>query len=98
MIQACKNGHFNFPKWHVILYYQVMIKCYESATNFTTGIKKTIYIIWIKDLFKQTNMRKGYKRQILDNNIDKFNFIVRDDINMFSSYKIVIQGNKIAKL
>lgn len=43
-------------------------------------------------------MRKGYEKQILDHNIEKFSLIVRDDINIFSSIKILIKVNKNATL
>lgn len=39
-------------------------------------------------------MRKRYKRQILDHNIEKFSLIVKDNINIFSSTKLLMQANK----
>ena len=39
-------------------------------------------------------MRKNYKKQILDHNIEKFSLIVRDDIDLFLSTKLLIQANK----
>ncbi len=62
------------------------------------GIGETIHITWIKNFFKQTNMRKDYEKQVLDYNIKKFNLMVRDDIDLFSSTKIQIQANKNAAL
>ncbi len=52
MIQRGKNGYFNFLKQHIISYYPEQIKYYRSATDFTTGIRKAIYIILNKDFFK----------------------------------------------
>lgn len=43
-------------------------------------------------------MKKGYKRQILNHNFEKFSIIIRDDINMFSSTEILIQANQNTKL
>ena len=43
-------------------------------------------------------MRKGYKKQILDHNVEKFSLIVRDDIDMFSSIKILTKAKKNAAL
>ena len=57
--------------------------------GFTTGIGEAIPITWIKDFFEQINMKNGYKKQILDYNIEKFGLIVRDDINLFSFTKIL---------
>lgn len=62
--------------------------------SFIAGIKKRMHIIQIKNFFKQTNIKKGYKKQILDQNIKKFNLIVRDDLNIFSSTRILTQINQ----
>ena len=35
-------------------------------------------------------MRKNYKKQILDYNIEKFSLIVKDNIDLFFSSKIFI--------
>lgn len=57
-----------------------------------------MHITWIKDFFKRTNMRKGYEKQILDHNVEKFSLMVRDDIDMFSSTETLTQADKIAVL
>ena len=67
-------------------------------TSFTTGIEEAIFITWIKDFFKQTKIRKSYKRQILDSNIEKFSLMIRNDIDLFFSTKILIHVNKNAGL
>lgn len=38
-------------------------------------------------------MRKNYKKQILDYNIKKFSRIIIDDIEIFSSTKILMQND-----
>ena len=43
-------------------------------------------------------MRKKYKKQILDYNIEKFSLMVKDDIDIFVSIKILIQADKNAVL
>ena len=98
MIRAGKAGHFNFPKWHVMSYYPDWIKLYRSAIGFTTGIGEAIHITWIKDFFKRANIRKGYEKQILDHNVKKFSLMVRADLDMFSSAKILTQADQNAAL
>lgn len=44
-----------------------------------------MHITWIKVFFKQTNIKKGYEKQILDKNVKKLSLMIRDDINMFFS-------------
>ncbi len=79
-------------------YYPEWIKLYGSATGFTPGIGEAMHITWIKDFFKQTNMRKDYEKQILDYNVEKFSLMVRDDIDLFSSTEILTQADKNAAL
>ena len=43
-------------------------------------------------------MKKGYKKQILDHNVEKFNLMVRADLDMFASAKILTQVNQNAEL
>ncbi len=76
MIWEDKNRHFNFLKSYVMSYYLKWIKRYRSVTGFTTGIGKVMHITWIKDFFKQTNMKKSYKKHILDYNVEKFSLMV----------------------
>lgn len=89
---------FNFPKYYIMSHYSNWIKLYGSGTGFTTGIKKAIYIIWIKNFIKWINMKKNYKKQILKHNVDKFSLMIRANLNIFFSTKILIQANQIAEL
>ena len=98
MIRAGKTDHFNFPKLHVMSHYPDWIKFYGSATGFTTGIREAMHINWIKDFFKRTNMKKGYEKQILGHNLEKFGLMIRADLDMFSSAKILTQADRNAAL
>lgn len=62
------------------------------------GIRKAMHIIWIKDFFKRTNIRKSYEKQILDYNVKKFGLIIRANLDMFSSAKTLIQVDQNAIL
>lgn len=54
-----------------------------------------MYITQIKNRFKQTtNIKKDYKKQILDHNIKKFNLKVKNNIDMFFSTKKLAQTKK----
>ncbi len=94
MIREGKNGYFKFPKWHIMSHYPEWIKRYRNAMGFSTGIREVMYITWIKDFFKQTNMRKGYEKQILDYNVEKFSLMVRDNIDLFSSNEILTSADE----
>ncbi len=62
--------------------------------GFITGIGEAMHITQIKDFFKPTNMKKDYEKQILDYNVEKFNLMVRDDIDLLSSTEILTQVDK----
>ena len=43
-------------------------------------------------------MRKSYKKQVLDHNVEKFVLMVSDDIDMFSSTETLTEVDKNAAL
>ena len=45
IVQANKNGHFNFSKWYIMSDYPDWIKCYRRVMAFITSIEKAINII-----------------------------------------------------
>ena len=98
MIQEGKSGYFDFPKWHIMSHYPEWNKHYGNATGFITGIGEAMHITWIKNFFKQTNMRKSYEKQILDHKVEKFSLMIRDDIDMFSSTETLTESDKNAAL
>ena len=98
MIRAGKAGHFIFRKWYVICYYHDWIKLYGSVTGFITGIEETIYITWIKDFFKRTNIRKSHEKQIHDHSVKKFSLMVRANLDIFSSAETLTQVDQNAAL
>ncbi len=53
-----------------------------------------MHIKWIKDFFERANMRKSYEKQILDENVEKFRLMIRDDIDMFSSTHTITEADK----
>lgn len=71
-------------------HYSNQLKLYRNAIGSTNSIEKAIYMTWIKDFLKQTKMKNNYKKQILDHNVKKFSFIIKANLSMFSSTKILI--------
>ena len=43
-------------------------------------------------------MRKGYEKQILDHNVEMFSFMIKADLDMFSSAKTLTQADRNATL
>lgn len=56
-----------------------------------------MYIIQIKNFFKQINIKKRYEKQILNHNIKKFSFMIKTNLNIFFSIKILIQISQNTK-
>ena len=90
--------HSNQMLHYVMSHYPDWIKLYESAIGFTTCIAEAMHINWIKDFIKRTNLRKCYKKQILDHNVEKFNLMVRANLDMFFSAKTLTQADRNAAL
>lgn len=57
-----------------------------------------MHITKIKIFFKQKNIKKSYKKEILDYNIKKFSLMIKIELDMFFSVKILTQANKNVKL
>lgn len=57
-----------------------------------------MYIIQIKNFFKRINISKSYKKQILNHNVEKFSLMIKANLNMFASAKILIWANQNAEL
>lgn len=78
--------------------YLEQIKYYRSITGFITSIEEAMYVMQINDFFKWMNMKKSYKKQILNHNVEKFSLRVKDNIDIFSSTKTLAEANKNAIL
>lgn len=50
--------------------------------------------IQIKNFVKQINIKKNYKKKILDTNIEKFDLIIKNNIDMFFFIKTLIKQKK----
>lgn len=53
MIRADKTSQINFPKCHIMSYYPIWIKFYDSVTDFLTGIKKQYILFGLKISLKR---------------------------------------------
>lgn len=53
-----------------------------------------MHIIWIKDFFKGTTIRKDYEKQILDHNVKNFSLIVKVNLNIFFSTETLTQAKQ----
>lgn len=86
-------GYFNFLKQDVMLYYPNQIKLYKSVTSFIIKTREAMYIILIQDFFKQIIIKKDYPKYNIDHNVEKFNLIVRVNLDIFFFTKTLTQAN-----
>ncbi len=69
------EGHFNFTKIYALSYYTWSIRIYRTAKGVDTSYFERSYIYIIKELYKRTNKRKGFKLYILYANTRYVNII-----------------------
>jgi len=75
------EGYFNFTKIYILSYYTWSIRIYRIVKGVNTSYFERSYIYIIKELYKRTNKRKGFKLYILYVNTRYINIIaLRDSI------------------
>jgi hypothetical protein len=63
-----KEGHFNFPKFHVLTHYVHYIRRYGCLDGFDSATPETGHKYQVKEPYKRTNRRVGYLEQIFGHN------------------------------
>ncbi|KAJ9624432.1 hypothetical protein H2203_005167 [Taxawa tesnikishii (nom. ined.)] len=58
------EGHFNFPKWHVMTHYTDMIRRLGSAPGLDTGHGEHNHVTFVKQGYKRTNRKEGWEDQL----------------------------------
>ena len=77
------EGHFNFAKIHALSYYTWSIRIYRTVKGVDTSYFERSYIHIIKELYKRTNKRKGFKLYILYVNTRYVNIITLWDLIIY---------------
>ncbi len=74
------EGHFNFPKFHVITHYTSCIWDFGATDNFDMEHNKAGHKYYVKDFYGRTNKRQGYENQICLYNTRRINMIAMEDM------------------
>ena len=80
-----KNQYFNFPKWHIIIYYPAFIRKYKVAPSYSININEICHIDNVKKLFDHTNKCIGFKRQLFKYSIHYLNAFAAYNVELFSA-------------
>jgi hypothetical protein len=64
--RVTQEGHFNFPKFHVLTHYVSFIRKYGSLDGFDSAYPETGHKIQVKEPYKRTNKRDGFEEQVFD--------------------------------
>ena len=68
-----KEAYFNFPKFHVIIYYPDFVRLYGYLDGTDVEIPEMIYKYIVKQFYDRTNKKDAFLDQIFLYNIYRVN-------------------------
>ena len=79
------EGHFNFPKFHVITHYCDFIRLFGAADNTDTSHAEAAHKYLIKDFYARTNKQDNFIYQILHHNSRRIRMQAFEDRLLYQS-------------
>ncbi len=86
------KGHFNFPKFHIMLHYANFIRRFGSADGVDTSHSEAGHKYYLKAFYSQTNKRETYLDQIFAHNIQRQNELAMSSLLLYKSTAAALQG------
>jgi hypothetical protein len=86
-----EEGHFNFPKFHVMSHYTTYIREYGAANNFNTEHSEAGHKYHIKAFYRRTNKRQGYEDQLCLHNTRRNNMLAMKNVIFYRETKYTTQ-------
>lgn len=74
------QGHFNFPKFHVITHYPEFIRRFGGADGSDTSHPEAAHKYLLKAFYGRTNKREGFLTQILHHNTRRTRMQAMEDV------------------
>jgi hypothetical protein len=86
-----EEGHFNFPKFHIMTHYTTCIREYGAADNFDTEHSEAGHKYHVKAFYGRTNKRRGYEDQICLHNTRRNNMLAMENVIFYRESKHTTQ-------
>ncbi len=91
--KSTNEGHFNFPKFHIMTHYTSFIRDFGAADNFDTEHSEAGHKYHVKDFYGRTNKRHGYEGQICLHNTRRINMLAMEDVLFHAQSRHTTQSN-----
>jgi hypothetical protein len=78
------NGHFNLPKFHVIIHYSEFIRMYGTTEDVDTSNPKAVHKYLIEEHFSRTNKHNDFREQIIRHLTRRTNAIAMEELALYS--------------
>ena len=95
--KSTDEGHFNFPKFHVMTHYTSFIRDFGAADNYDTEHSEAGHKYHVKDFYGRTNKNRGYQGQICLHNTRRMNMLAMEDVLFHDQSGHSTQGNNQIK-
>jgi hypothetical protein len=92
--KATGEGHFNFPKFHIMTHYTSCIRDFGAADNFDTEHSEAGHKYHVKAFYGRTNKRQGYEDQICLHNTRRINMIAMENMLFHKQTRYTTQANE----
>jgi hypothetical protein len=91
--KSTDEGHFNFPKFHIMTHYTSFIQDFGAADNFDTEHSEAGHKYHVKDFYGRTNKQHGYEGQICLHNTRRINILAMEDVLFHDHSRHTTQRN-----
>src|SRR5277367_6246025 len=91
--KSTDEGHFNFPKFHIMTHYTSFIRDFGAADNFDTEHSEAGHKYQVKEFYKRTNKRQGYEDQICLHITRRTKMLAMEDALFHDQSRHTTQGN-----
>ena len=89
-----KRRHFNFSKFHVMIYYVKNIRYFENAIEINKFYERNAHKFIIKNYYDRINRNFDFNEQILFHNIRRHNLLIINDVLLHAHFNFVTTTNK----
>jgi hypothetical protein len=74
-----EEGHFNFPKFHVLTHYAGFIRQYGACDGYDSAHMEAAHKYLVKTFYNRTNKRDDFQEQIIWHNTRRINMLAMQD-------------------
>ena len=89
-----KQRHFNFSKFHVMIYYVKYIRYFDNVVEMNNSYDENAHKFIIKNYYNRINRNFGFNEQILFHNIRCHNILIVNNVLLHARFNSITITNK----